>query len=161
MQIPLSQGKVAIVDPENHALFSEHRWSYRAERNHGPGCAVRHVKVNDKDHLSYLHREVMDAPADKLVIFLNHDKLDCRKANLKIVSPQEARWYHRARRDSRSGIKGVKAAANGKWYASITRFGVFHHLGTFATKGAALEAYLTAEKQLTPRNSRRRNQPKA
>jgi hypothetical protein len=154
MQIPLSQGKVAQVDPQDHALFSEHKWCYRADRNQGPGCAVRHIKVKGKDRLSYLHREIVNAPAHKHVIFLNHDPLDCRRANLKIVTPQEARCYHRPRRDSQSGIKGVKPTPGGKWYASIVRFKVYHHLGTFPTKEAAQEAYLTAAKKLTHRNSR-------
>src|SRR5207253_5305812 len=112
----------------DYPLFNEFRWCYRADRNQGPGCAVRHVKVNGKDRLSYLHREVMQAPADKEVIFLNHDKLDCRKSNLKVISKHEANWYHRARRDSESGIKGLKYNPSArKWYASITRHGFFHH----------------------------------
>jgi HNH endonuclease len=147
--ILLSQNKVALVDDDDFARFSKHRWCYRADRNQGPGCAVRHVKVNGKDRLSYLHREVMDAPAGKEVIFLNHDRLDCRKENLKIVSKHEAKWYHQARRDSETGIKGVKYKSSArKWYASITRFGDFHHLGAFDTKEKALEAYRQAEELL-------------
>jgi hypothetical protein len=160
MQIPLSQGKVAEVDPQDHTLFNEHKWYYRADRNHAPGCAVRHAKVKGKDRLSYLHREIVNAPAGKFVIFLNHDKLDCRRANLKIVSPHEARWYHQARRDSKSGIKGVKSAPGNKWYASITRFGVIHHLGTFLTKDAAQEAYLAAAKRLTHESGSPKTRPK-
>jgi hypothetical protein len=150
-QIPLSQNKFAIVDEEDYPIFSEFRWCYRAERNHGPGCAVRHVKKpNGKDTLSYLHREVMGSPPDKEVIFLNHDRLDCRKANLKIVSKQEANWHHRARKDSESGLKGLKYNSSArKWYAFITRHGEFHHLGAFETLAAAKDAYKSAEERLS------------
>lgn len=149
-QIPLSQNKVAIVDEEDFPLFSEFRWCYRADKNHGPGCAVRHVKKpNGKDTLSNLHCEVMNSPPGKEVIFLNHDRLDCRKGNLKIVTKQEANWHHRARKDSESGFKGLKFNGSaGKWYASITRHGEFHHLGAFETLAAAKAAYRAAEERL-------------
>lgn len=62
MHIPLSQSHFAIVDDEDHPRFNEFRWCYRADRDNTAGCAVRHVKVNGKDRLSYLHREIVDAP---------------------------------------------------------------------------------------------------
>jgi hypothetical protein len=149
MYIPLSQGKVAVVDEADHPRFSEFRWCFRADRDKSTGCAVRHVNRDGKDRLSYQHREVMDAPAGKNVIFINHDKLDCRRTNLKIVSKQEACWHHRVRRDSKTGIKGVKFnRAWGTWSARICRKGVYHHLGSFPTKEAACEAYRQAETRL-------------
>jgi hypothetical protein len=42
------------------------------------------------------------------VIFLNHDRLDSRRENLRVVSKEDARRHHRVRRDSKSGVKGVR-----------------------------------------------------
>jgi hypothetical protein len=119
------------------------------------------VNVNGRDKLSYLHREIMDAPPDKEVIFLNHDRLDCRRANLKIVTKKEAAWHHRVRRDSSTGVKGLRYNKSArKWYASITRHGVVHYLGAFDTKEIALDAYREAEERLSePPLSANPNQP--
>ena len=86
LQILLSQNQVALVDDADYPLLSEFRWCYRAERNGNQGYAVRHRKVDGKDRLCYLHREVLPAPEGFETIFLNHDRLDCRRENLKIVT---------------------------------------------------------------------------
>src|SRR4051812_3277580 len=94
-EVPLSQGRVAPLDPDDHARLSRFRWCYRPERGGAQGYAVRHVKEGGRAGLSYMHREVA-RPAEGLhVIFLNHDRLDCRKANLKAVSKDDALRHHR------------------------------------------------------------------
>jgi hypothetical protein len=107
-EIPLSQGQAALVDDQDYPLLSEFRWCYRAERDGRQGYAVRHRKVDGKDRLGYLHREILPAPDGYEVIFLNHDRLDCRRANLRVVAKEEARRHHRVRSDSQSGVKGVR-----------------------------------------------------
>src|SRR5262249_20701869 len=105
-EIPLSQNQVALVDDVDYPLVSEFRWCYRPERDGRQGYAVRHRKVDGKDRLCYLHREILPAPEGFETIFLNHDTLDCRRENLRVVSKQEARQHHsRARSNSKSGIK--------------------------------------------------------
>jgi hypothetical protein len=149
MIIPLSQDQYATLDPDDCARLSAFRWSFRADRGGGSGCAARHVRSDGKDRLSYLHREVMAAPPGKVVIFLNHDKLDCRRSNLKVVSRRRAAHYRRVRRDSISGLKGIRfVRATCAWTASIQRDGLRYHLGSFTTKGQALLAYEQAEKRL-------------
>src|SRR5215472_3288661 len=118
-QITLSQGQFALVDDQDFPLLSEFRWCYRPERNGRQGYAVRHRKVDGKDRLCYLHREILPAPKGHETIFLNHDRLDCRRANLKVVSKEEARQHHRVRRDSKNGVKGVRANPEGKTWSAI------------------------------------------
>jgi hypothetical protein len=151
-RIPLTQNKFALVDDDDYGRFRHLRWCYRADRDRAAGCAVRHVRTEGKSRLSYLHREVMDAPAGLCVVFLNHDSLDCRRDNLRVVNRRDACRFHRVRRDSKSGVKGIKHnARHDTWSARITRDGIYHHLGSFKTKEAALEAYRHAEGGLTPR----------
>ena len=122
--IPLSQNQLAIIDDDDFPRFSGFRWIYRAERNNKQGYAVRHSKVNGKDRLAYLHREIMNPPPGNEVIFLNHDRLDCRRENLRVVTKQEARRHHRVRRDSKSGVKGVRLNPDtGTWSAYTYRNG--------------------------------------
>jgi hypothetical protein len=140
--IPLSQGQVALVDDANYPLLSDFKWSYRPERNNAQGYAVRHKKVNGKDRLAYLHREILPPPEGHEVIFLNHDTLDCRRENLKIVSKEEARRHHRVRSDSKSGIKGVRHNPEfDTWSAYVYRGGRAYHVGTFYSQEQAKAAY--------------------
>jgi hypothetical protein len=54
----------------------------------------------------------------------------------------EARQHHRARRDSQSGVKGVRHnPETDTWSAYAYRAGQCHHLGTFASKEQAQYAY--------------------
>src|SRR5260370_3009290 len=106
--IPLSQGQDAVVDDADHPFLAEDRWAYRAERGDRQGYAVRHIKVEGKDRLCYMHRQLMQPGPGQEVIFLNHDSLDYRRENLRVVSKEEARRHHRVRRDSKSGVKGVR-----------------------------------------------------
>jgi hypothetical protein len=157
-QIELSQGQVALVDDQDFPLLSEHRWCYRSERDGRQGYAVRHVKVDGKDRLAYLHREIMQPPVGMEVIFLNHDRLDCRRENLRVVSKQEARQHHRVRRDSQSGVKGVRYNAESEtWSAYVYRHGNAYHVGTFATQYEAERAY---EEELRKENPELHAAPK-
>jgi len=140
--IPLSQGQIVIVDDADYELLSDFRWCYRPERDGRQGYAVRHIKVDGKDRLCYLHRQLMQPPPGHEVIFLNHDKLDCRRDNLKVVTKEEARRHHRVRSDSKSGVKGVSYNPDGEsWSAQVYRYGHCHHIGRYQSKEAAVAAY--------------------
>src|SRR5262245_26289400 len=150
-QIPLSQNQVALVDDDDYPLLSEFRWCYRAERNGNQGYAVRHRKVDGKDRPCYLHREVLPAPGGFETIFLNHDRLDCRRENLKVVSKEEARRHHRVRSDSKSGVKGVRYnPESDSWSTYVYRHGHCYHVGTYYTKEQAVAAYVSELKNENP-----------
>lgn len=149
--IPLSQGKVALVDDADYPFLLDFRWCYRAERNGRQGYAVRHRKVEGKDRLCYLHRVIIPAPEGHEVIFLNHDRLDCRRANLQVVTKEESRRHHRVRRDSKSGIKGVRYnPENNSWSAYVYRNGHAYHVGTYVSQEQASSAYEEALRHENP-----------
>jgi hypothetical protein len=146
-QIPLSQDQVALLDDEDYARLSQFHWCYRAERNRGPGYAIRHAKDGKKYRTSYLHREVMGpVPPGCEVVFKNGDRLDCRKENLAVVTKKEARQHHlRARSDSKSGVKGIKFNGRaGTWSVDVYRDGQVKRVGTFWTLQDAREGYQRA-----------------
>src|SRR5262249_8675914 len=96
---------------------------------------VRHAKVNGKDRLLYLHRQLMGPQEGQEVLFRNHDTLDCRRENLRVVSKQEARQHHRrARSNSRSGVKGITYNRRPRpWSVDVYRNGRARRVGTFLT----------------------------
>jgi hypothetical protein len=150
--ILLSQNQVAVVDDADFPLLSDFRWCYRAERDGKQGYAIRHVKLDGKDRLSYLHREIVGTvPPGYEVIFLNHDRLDCRRQNLRVVTKQEARRHHRVRSDSRSGVKGVRFNPDGGTWTAVTyRQGRCYHVGTYFTREQAQAAYEAELKKENP-----------
>jgi hypothetical protein len=150
-QIPLTQRQFAVVDDQDYELLADFKWCYRAERNGRQGYAVRHGIVDGLDRLIYLHRQLVSAPPGHEVIFLNHDRLDCRRTNLKVVTKQEARQHHRVRSDSKSQIKGVSYDADdGSWTVTVYRNGKSTHLGTFYDEDNARKMYEYAMERENP-----------
>jgi hypothetical protein len=93
----------------------------------------------------------MEPPPGQEVIFLNHDRLDCRRENLRVVSKQEARQHHRVRSDSKSGVKGVRYnPENDSWSAYVYRHGHCYHVGTYYTKEQAVNAYTSELRKENP-----------
>jgi hypothetical protein len=148
--IPLSQGKLALVDDADHLLLNDFKWCYRGERGKA-GYAVRHTKVNGKYRLVYLHRLLMNPQPGQEVIFRNHETLDCRRENLLVVGKEEARQHHRVRRDSKSGIKGVRFnPETNSWSAYVYRGGRGYHVGTYGSPEQASAAYQQALRDENP-----------
>src|SRR5215469_763187 len=97
--IELTQDQIAVLDDEDFTRLSPFHWCYRGERNGGPGYAMRHVREGKKYRTAYLHREVTGpVPPGHEVVFLNGDRLDCRRVNLRAVPKEEARRLHRRAR---------------------------------------------------------------
>lgn len=65
-----------------------------------------------------------------------------RLSNLAVVTVTEARQHHRTRRDSTSGVKGVRYnAVTDSWNAYAYRQGQCYHVGTYGSKEEAQHAY--------------------
>jgi len=98
----------------------------------------------DKD--IYIHRLVMDAPTGYIIDHINHDGLDNRKANLRIVDHATNMWNRRgAHKNSRSGIRNVCWVERDKlWLVSFQRNKKWHRVGYFRdledAKAAAIKA---------------------
>src|ERR1700720_2853018 len=156
-QITLNQNKAVILDDEDYDRFFVYHWCYKPERNGNQGYAITHAKVGRKVKTVYLHREIMGPPPGYEVVFKNFDRLDCRRENLAIVTKTEARRHHRVRRDSKSGIKGVRLNPDtGTWSAYTYRDGYAYRIGTYRTQDEASRAY---EAELREENPELANAP--
>jgi len=80
---------------------------------------------------------------DDTIDHWNRVKSDNRWENLRPATMQEQAWNMDAR--GASGLRGVRQAAPGRWYAGITVDRQFFYLGSFDTPEAAHEAYLAAK----------------
>lgn len=137
--IPLSRGKVALVDAEDFDRVNTSRWS--CQPNGKKEYALRGVRQPDGSYRSELmHRFILNAPPGVLVDHVNGDGLDNRRANLRLCSPSE--------NNANKRVRGTSRSRSGKWVARVKKDGVLHWLGTFADEAEAAEAYRVARATL-------------
>ena len=143
-RIPLTQGKFAIVDPEDYERLAKYKWfAVGYERSF---YAMRMVKAKAgrvKQKSVRMHRAVLDVPEGKFIDHINHNGLDNRKANLRIVTRGENSWNKRKQRGNYSSqYKGVTwLKRSGKWQARIVCKGTSIFIGQFDDEKAAARAY--------------------
>jgi len=137
-EIELTQGKVAIVDDDMYDELSQHKWHVMQVAS-GYYYAAR--KTSGRNGTTYLHRVVAGAARGEHVDHINGDRLDDRRANLRICTPSQ-NLRNSGPRNPVSGYKGIyPTGKSGKWKAGITRNGEYQHLGVFPTLEEAARIY--------------------
>jgi hypothetical protein len=117
------------------------RLRHRSWWLHPDGYAASDVTTFDGRSIAYLHREVVTAPPDRLVDHINGDRLDNRKANLRLATHSQNAANSRDR-PRRSGYRGVYPhKPTGRWIAQISIGGHVRHLGIYDDPQHAAMAY--------------------
>lgn len=143
-EIPLSQGKVAIVDDQDYEWLSGWKWTYhkRADKREGYAFRTQWQSQERRRKKVFMHRLIADCPKGFEVDHINGDGLDNRRANLRVCSHAENVWNMHAEPKAVSGYRGVfHGGRSGPWQARIRIDGKNRHLGTFPTPEAAAVAY--------------------
>lgn len=83
--------------------------------------------VNGVAKTTYIHRYIMDCPADKEIDHQNHRFDDCRRQNLKIVTREENVENRGVTCRSTTGILNVYPYGN-KYQVGVTKNGVRHNV---------------------------------
>jgi hypothetical protein len=95
-----------------------------------------------------LHRLIAGAPGGYVVDHINHDTLDNRKSNLRVVTvSQNLRNRRGANRNSSSGQRGVHREGN-RWRVGFMVEGREHKFGSFDRIEDAVKVARRAEKLL-------------
>lgn len=139
-QLPLGDRRVALVDHEDHDALARFRWRWRPVINSEDVQAARYIWANGKRRLRYLQDEIMQPPEGYEVIFLDRNRLDCRRHNLRVVPSERARKHRKNRRGS-SGLKGLRYSQRERlWIVEITRSRTRLHVGKFRCQVDAILA---------------------
>lgn len=146
-EIPLTQGQFALVDDDDFKELNQHKWyaslntgtnSFYAVRSIGLKCG-KWVKLR-------MNRIVMSCDIDLCIDHINHNTLDNRKLNLRIVTKSQNGMNQRRRNTNKSGITGVTwCDKRNKWRAHIVVDRKQKHLGRFTLKKDAINARVKAE----------------
>lgn len=127
--INLTKGKTAIVDDEDFDFLAQWKWCTDSK-----GYAVRMEKRSEtgRTHrkLIRMQREIMKAPAGKLVDHINGVVSDNRKSNLRVCSASENMRNRKTAYNCKSGYKGVYWRADKKKWACYIKINgksrIFH-----------------------------------
>ena len=102
-------------------------------------------------HGGRFHRMILlPIPRGFEVDHINHNQLDNRRENLRVVTHTVNLRNHKGHKStalSASGINGVTLARGGFWRARITSHGKRIYLGSFQSREAAIEARIKGEQE--------------
>jgi len=140
--IPLSQGKVTIVDDGDFEELSKYKWC--ASYEHDNWYATRHVRRSNGSRVNYrMHRQIMGVSDPKVFIdHINGDGLNNQRSNLRVATCSQNGRNRGKTKDNASGWKGVSRDRN-RWKARLRHEGKLIHGGHFDTPIAAAQAYNT------------------
>lgn len=150
VEIPLTKGKVAIVD-DCDAHLKGWRWLARYSPIDKQWYAGRRQWAPElyKNLHVVLPTAILGHPLDRTlqICHVNGDGLDCRRENLQVVTPRKKLWNTRPRREGRTSSKFVGVywhKPKRRWRAIIRIGGVRKNLGSFAEEADAGAAYQAA-----------------
>lgn len=134
-QIPLTKGKIAIVDDDMYDYLNQ--WNWCAMENQWQCYAVR--RENGKT--IFMRRVIMNAPVDMEVDHRNNDGLFNLRSNLRICTRSQNFANKGKLSTNKSGYKGVSWNKKDKKYVAMLRAeGQSFFLGCFADPIEAAKA---------------------
>ncbi len=147
-QIPLTQGKFALVDDEDFSRLNQHKWCVAKSGRNG-FRAVRGIRKDKRNVTAYMHRVIMDAPKHLDVDHINHNPLDNRKCNLRTCTKSQNQHNQQLRKSGSSQFKGVVwDKCKNKWAAIIKLKTKQISIGRFNSEIEAAKAYDEKAKEL-------------
>lgn len=145
-EIPLTQGKVALVDDEDYFRLMQYNYRFIVSEIDPKGRVQRFIEVSQSDEFKTvsMHFDVLNIQPSRsaYVHYINGNTLDLRKENLTVLSYSHRSQARKARKDrgKTSVYKGVRFKSN-KWEASIGFEGKSIYIGRFSSEWDAAQAY--------------------
>jgi hypothetical protein len=141
-QIKLTGGKIVLVDNEDFEYLNQWKWYLGRD---GYAYRTKFIKrINGKlikKNIS-MHRYLAKTPKGLETDHINHNRLDNRKKNLRIVTATQNRMNNLPHKNNSSGYKGVSwDKTRNKWIVFIKYNGKGHNVGRFSTKEEAALVY--------------------
>ncbi len=138
-QIPLTQGKFAIVDDEDFERLSKFKW-FASKVGSGAFYAMRTIREGGCKRILPMQNAVMSVQHGVIVDHIDRNRLNNRRDNLRICTQAQNSCNRSMMRNNTSGFKGVSRHGK-KWQSRIKLDGKSMFLGYFNTKEEAARAY--------------------
>lgn len=137
--IPLTRGKFAVVDDSDFEEINQWKWCFVPSRE-GTGYAFRSKGKGGTWESFLMHRVIMKPPKSMMIDHINHDGIDNRRENLRIVTNSQNQSNVGLISTNTTGFRGVRFHKNG-WEASLKFNTTFIYLGRFKSAEDAARAY--------------------
>ena len=138
-QIPLTQGRFALVDDADYEWLSRFGWYFDR-------YARRSTRQGEFRGGIRMHREILNAPAHMQVDHRNGNRLDNQRSNLRLATATENARNKKVRSGGSSRYKGVHVYRDG-WRAAATIGNTNIYLGYFTDEAEAARAYDNAARE--------------
>jgi HNH endonuclease len=135
-------GLFALVSDEDFEAVNRWRWRLSNKQ-----YVIRSFTVEGREGVVSLHREIMQPPQHLVVDHINGVRWDCRRENLRVITPSQ-NMMNRARfRNNSSGWKGI-TRLHGKYHPRIEKDHRLIHLGVYENLETAVLTYDCAARLL-------------
>jgi hypothetical protein len=139
-QIPLTQGKVALVDDEDYERVAALKW--QAKKSKGRWYAQMSIWKDGRLHTRAMHRFILGTEPGKQVDHEDQDGLNNQRYNLRECGNAGNSQNRGLNKRNTSGFKGVSYRPDrGRWIAFISVDSKKKYLGLFDEKIKAALAY--------------------
>lgn len=136
--IPLTQGKIAIVDAKDFDWLNRWNWCATCIRYGQNAYAIR----REGKQIIWMHRQILNCHPKAEVDHRNGNTLDNRRQNIRAATHSENAQNREKQRNNSSGFKGVSwFRRDHKWRARIHLNGEERHIGYFINLAEAAKAY--------------------
>lgn len=144
-EIPLTQGKVALVDDEDYKWLIEFKWC--AAKSRTTFYAMRHTHQQRPETIQ-MQRDIIRPLAKFQIDHINHNGLDNRRENLRIATPTQNNQNRQKSKGKSSQYRGVSwSTSTRKWRVEIKASGSKRILGHFDNEIDAALAYDRAARE--------------
>jgi hypothetical protein len=140
--ISLTQGKIALVDPEDYDWLSQWKW-YASERGY-TYYAMRCPWIDKRPNPIFMHREILGLKKGDKTIGDHRDRngLHNWRQNLRVVTPSISMCNRKRNKNNTSGFKGVSWNKNAqKWIVHIGFHGKDIYCGLYSDPIMAAQVY--------------------
>lgn len=139
IEIVTTKGEVILIDKSDEAIARTHCWYVDSK-------GYAHGNFN-KTHVR-LHRLILNPPKGLVIDHVNHNKLDNRRVNLRVVTNQMNLFNLVEGKNNKSGKVGVHFNKQSqKWCSQITLDGKIISSKLFDNKDDAIRNRIELENQ--------------
>lgn len=149
-QIPLTQGKFAIVDEEDFEYLNQWKWFYYKHKNTATGYAARNRRTDSAHRTHFtMHRQILGDKEKHEIDHIDGNGLNNSRKNLRHCTRSQNQHNRNKYKNNTSGYKGVSFdKQSGKYCVNIQINKVQKKIGRYKTAEEAHEAYQKAALEL-------------
>jgi len=142
-EIPLTQGKVALVDDEDYDYLMQ--WKWHAHKHRLTYYAARSVRQykGGSQRLLMMHRVIMQPQGEMQVDHIDHRGLNNQRSNMRICTSHQNKMNMQKHKGNSKYI-GVTSFQDGNKHRIIAQIrvdGILHFLGDYTNEEDAAHAY--------------------